>query len=781
MDAYNGLQRYVDGGNKLITTSGASITAHNMSTPYDITTVTGATTGSTSHPYGPNIEIAKFNSDGTKMYVRWGYQSYYGSFRNELQEYNLSTPFDPASLTSVIKITNYYQGIYGAIDDFAFSHDSTKMYIMYDTNIIYEYVMTTPGSLDSIYWTGVTFDVVTLDSTPTHLDISSDGTKIFVYGLGGDRTYQLDLSTPFDLSTAVYNGVKSEQLTSQYGMWISDDGNSVSGQITSDTIVTYKIDGTADAVYPTVTTPSGYMSDWNFDFNYIIDQHKNHTSIGTYDHILFISNDGSKLYQSNGNSKIIHQYNLGVAYDVTSKSSSYSTETFNNLSGYVECMWMSSDGVNMYIGDYDNKLYHYILGTPFNLSTAVYTAVNSSVNSITHLRSIEFNPDGIGFNLYYETGQIVKQYICATPWDITTAYWTGNSHVFEKQHTPISFQMSSNGAKVYTYTQEDDTLREYALTTAWDINTISTTPSNSHFFRNTDTIHIAANGSLLAASTGNTYQVYSIDGTAYTPVTATGSSITWVADLQGLTYDAGISYEPSSSTDNFIFSDDGTNMYTSNGRYVTQHTLTTPYDISTASLTHTTDLRDDVSVYNAVTNQVIAMHINPTGTKFYVIDHWTNPKTMYQFDFGTPFDISTLTATSGTYSRVMENTITDFTMSYDGKIMLHTRGQFIVERVMATPFDISTEYRTSNTYWLGDLDSSPKTLQFSSDGSKLYVFGTEGNSMYELPMTTAYDINTISYLGITKRVPYATNARLSSDGSKMYVRIGNIFYQYIGD
>ena len=778
---YNG---FVDNGNKLITISGASITAHNMSTPYDISTVTSTTTGTTGHYRGAPIERVKFNSDGTKMYVRWGYQPSYGSFRHELQEYDLSIPFDPASFTSIRKISGYYQGIYDYIDDFDFSYDSTKMYIMYDTNIIYEYVMTTPGSLENIYWTGVTFNVGTLDSTPTYLDISNDGTKIFVYGLGGDRTYQLDLSTPFDLSTTVYNGVKSEQRITGYGMWVSDDGNSVSGRITSDTIVTYKIDGTADAVYPTVTTPSGYMSDWNFDFNYIIDQHKNHTSIGTYDHILFISNDGSKLYQSNGNTKVIHQYNLGVAYDVTSKSNSYSTGTFNNLTDNVECMWMSSDGVNMYIGDYDNKLYHYILGTPFDISTAVYTAVNSSVNSITQLRSIEFNPDGIGFNLYYETGQIVKQYICATPWDITTAYWTGTSHVFEGQYTPISFQMSSNGAKVYTYTQEDDTLREYALTTAWDINTISTMPSNSHFFRNTDTIHIAANGSLLTASTGNNYQVYSIDGSAYTPVTATGSSITWAADLQGLTYDTGISYEPSSSTDNFIFSDDGTNMYTSNGGYVTQHTLSTPYDISTASLTHTTNLRDDVGVYNAVTDQIRGMHINSTGTKFYVIDH-LNPCSMYQFDFGTPFAISTITATSGTYKRFMRPnqlaTITDFTMSYDGKIMLHTSGEYIVERVLATPFDISTEYRTSNTYWLGDLDTSIKSLQFSSDGSALYAFGTEGNSMYELPMTTAYDITTISYAGITKRVPYSTNARLSSDGSKMYVRIGTIFYQYTSD
>ena len=638
--------------------------------------------------------------------------------------------------------------------------------------------MITPYSIGNIYWTGVTFDVTALDSTPSRMDITSDGTKILVYGTGNDRTYQLDLSTPFDLSTAVNNGVKSEQIAQSYEMFISDDGNFVSGRLYSDTIFTYKIDGTADVTYPTVTTPSGYISDWNFDFDYIIDQNKNHTSAGTYDHILFISNDGSKLYQSNGSTKIIYQYDLSIAYDVTSKSNNpVSTVTLNNLSNNVECMWISSDGVNMYIGDLSNRLYHYTLGTPSDLSTAVYTAVNTSVNTITHLRNIEFNPDGIGFNLYYETGQVVRQYICATPWDITTAYQTGAKHVFENQHTPISFQMSSNGTKAYTYTQEDDTLREYTLTTAWDISTISSLPSNSHYFINTDTIHIAANGSLLAASNGREYYVYSTDGTTYTPVTATGGSITWAADLQGLT-NTDISYEPPASTDNFIFSEDGTYMYTGNGQYVTQHTLTTPYDISTASVTHTTHLRDDVGVYNAVTNQVRAMHINSTGTKFYVMDSWNNPKQLFQFDFGTPFQISTITATSGIYNRVIDSTITDFTMSYDGKKLFHTLGDRIVERVLATPFDITTEYETGNTYWLGDIDSSPKSLQFSSDGLALYIFGASSDSMYEFTMQTAYDISNITYSGITKRVRGVSDARLSSDGSKMYVRIGTTFYQY---
>ena len=127
------------------------------------------------------------------------------------------------------------------------------MYIMYETNIIYEYVMTTPGSLDGIYWTGVTFNVGTLDSTPTHLDISNDGTKMRIYGRGDDVTYQLDLSTPFDLSTISYNDVKSTSFPGATATAISDDGSRVVVQPHNEKRLTlYSMNGDL----PVVLTPA---------------------------------------------------------------------------------------------------------------------------------------------------------------------------------------------------------------------------------------------------------------------------------------------------------------------------------------------------------------------------------------------------------------------------------------------------------------------------------------------------------------------------------------------
>jgi hypothetical protein len=177
------------------------------------------------------------------------------------------------------------------------------------------------------------------------------------------------------------------------------------------------------------------------------------------------------------------------------------------------------------------------------------------------------------------------------------------------------------------------------------------------------------------------------------------------------------------------------------------------------------------------------IHINSAGTKMFVLND-QNPREIYQYDFGTPFDVATLTKStsprSDSYFKdvIGETNITDFAMSYDGKKLFHTRGDRIVERVLETAFDITTEYKTGNEYWTGDIDSSPSMLQFSSDGLKLYMFGANTDSMYEFTMTTAYDISTMAYNGTTKRVRGVNLGNLSSDGTKMYVLIGTTLHQY---
>ena len=401
--------------------------------------------------------------------------------------------------------------------------------------------------------------------------------------------------------------------------------------------------------------------------------------------------------------------------------------------------------------------------------------MTTATSGITSLRNIEFSPDGKIFNVYYATGKKVRQYICGTPWDITTSYWTGNDHVFETTDIPHSFQISADGTKAYTFMWEDDKLREYTMSNPWDISTLSSTPSNTHHFKDVLEVFISPDGSRAMAS----LHIYRTDGTAHTPVTATGSSITWAADITSLvdankSFDTGYVYGSA-------LSDDGTKLYTIDGTRVDEHTLSTAHDISSASYDQTAQLGQ--SPLGGINGSSKRIHINSAGTKMFVLND-QNPREIYQYDFGTPFDVSTLTKPtsprSDSYFKdiIGESNIVDFTMSYDGKKLFHTRGDRIIERVLETPFDITTEYKTGNEYWTGDIDSAPASLQFSSDGLKLYMFGTDSDSMHEFTMTTAYNMSTMSYSGVTKRVRGGSDAILSSDGTKMYVKIGTTLHQY---
>ena len=94
MNATNGFQGFVDDGNKFVTTNGGTITVHDVSTPYDITTGTpGASATYNMSPYNPGIESAKFSTDGTKLYLKYNY--YYQNNDRSIREITCTSPFNP--------------------------------------------------------------------------------------------------------------------------------------------------------------------------------------------------------------------------------------------------------------------------------------------------------------------------------------------------------------------------------------------------------------------------------------------------------------------------------------------------------------------------------------------------------------------------------------------------------------------------------------------------------------------------------------------------------------
>lgn len=175
----------------------------------------------------------------TGIYMRADGLRFFTSARTqaEIQAWDLSTAFDITTATAGAQFdisteSTNPQGVH-------FSPDGLLFFVVDFTNQdVYQYEMTTAWDVSTASYTGKSFDVSNEETAPLDLRFNIDGTKMFVCGTGsGGDVYEYDLSTRFDVSTAVYNSVSldtSAQDAAPSGMgfadsgfsfWIAGDGN----------------------------------------------------------------------------------------------------------------------------------------------------------------------------------------------------------------------------------------------------------------------------------------------------------------------------------------------------------------------------------------------------------------------------------------------------------------------------------------------------------------------------------------------------------------------------
>jgi hypothetical protein len=98
----------------------------------------------------------------------------------------------------------------------------------------------------------------------------------------------------------------------------------------------------------------------------------------------------------------------------------------------------------------------------------------------------------------------------------------------------------------------------------------------------------------------------------------------------------------------------------------------------------------------------------------------------------------------------------------------------------ATSWDVSTA--TYDTVSLS-VQSSPEGIFFKADGTKMYIAGFSGTSIYEYTLATPWDLSTATYDNKSKSVSAQgspISVYFSSDGSSMYVSTfySSVVYQY---
>ena len=184
----NGTKMYVCGS------SGDDVNEYTLSTAWDITTATIVTAFSISAQDTSPQEIF-FKPDGLTMYI-------VGATNDTVFQYTLSVAWDVSTAS--------YGGIFYSVTSqdtgpvgIWFKPDGLVMYIVGSaTDTIFQYTLGTAWDVSTASYASIFYNVAPQDSSPTQVNLSSDGTKMWVAGSTGDDILEYNLSPAWNISTA---------------------------------------------------------------------------------------------------------------------------------------------------------------------------------------------------------------------------------------------------------------------------------------------------------------------------------------------------------------------------------------------------------------------------------------------------------------------------------------------------------------------------------------------------------------------------------------------------
>ena len=266
--------------------------------------------------------------------------------------------------------------------------------------------------------------------------------------------------------------------------------------------------------------------------------------------------------------------------------------------------------------------------TGYDIASASYDNVDFLTKaSGTGPTGVFFKPDGTKFYITDNSSDVIRQYSLSTAWDITTATEGTTKSVSSQTTNPHEVFFKPDGTKMFVLGQNNNKVFEYDLSTAWD----SSTASYNNVSFDITTQETLANGLCFNPAGTKMYMA----GTNGDAVYQYDLSTAWDVSSASFTQSFSVTSQDTKPTGIF-FTPDGTRMIISGnaGDNIYQYSLTSGFDISTASY-------DSVSF--SVSGQMSGcqgLFFKSDGTKMYVIGF--NNRRLRQY--------STQSATKATFS-----------------------------------------------------------------------------------------------------------------------------------
>lgn len=217
------------------------------------------------------------------------------------------------------------------------------------------------------------------------------------------------------------------------------------------------------------------------------------------------------------------------------------------------------------------------------------------------------------------------------------------------------------------------------------------------------------------------------------------------------------------------FNSDGSKMYIvgGSGDDVNEYSLAQAYDVSTASFVDTFDLVD---------SNPQAIIFNTLGDKMFIVGDENN--TIIEYALASDFDVSTaIDPPLNTFNTAPQTSPRGIAFNSDGTVMFVvgiTTDQ-VYQYDLPAAFDLGVAPVLDTTFDVSGQDNNPEGITFNNDGTKMFIVGLENDQIYEYSLTTAFDIDTAAFTGgfdVSAQDTQPTSIEFNSDGTKMFV-LGN--------
>ncbi len=334
----------------------------------------------------------------------------------------------------------------------------------------------------------------------------------------------------------------------------------------------------------------------------------------------------------------------------------------------------------------------------------------------------------------------------ASPADDATAVAVGGNIVLN-----FSEAVDVESGNIVIYKSSDDSTVETIAVTSSQVTGTGTTQitinPSSDFDSSTEYyVQIAATG--FDDSSGNSYAGIT-DKTSLSFTSTADSTAPTVTNFTSTTADG--SYGTATFVDSFslteeypyglAFNNDGSKMFVAGfgDDDVKEYTLSTVFDVSTASLVDSFDV-------SSQENGLRGLAFNNDGTKMFILGAAGDD--VNEYTLSTGFDVSTSSFVDSFSISGQEESPVGLTFNDDGTKMFITGhlGQDVNEYTLSTGFDVSTASFV-DSFSVSSQMTSPRGINFNNDGTKMFITGEEDDEVNEYTLSTGFDVSTASFVG----------------------------------